>query len=135
MNKILSLVEQCQICYLSSVNEDGYPITRAMLKPVKYEDGVFYLHTNTSSKKVKQFLNNEKSCLYFCDQNSFKGVSFIGNVEVISDKRKAEFWKEDYKMHYSKGKGDFTVLKFIVLKGEMYSQLNVDIFDLEDLKN
>lgn len=47
-----------QICY---VDNEGYPITKAMLKPREREGiKVFWFSTNTSSNKVKFFRDNPR---------------------------------------------------------------------------
>lgn len=63
-----NLVDKQKVCYISSVDADGFPNTKAMLRPRK-RNGIkeIYLSTNTSSLKVQSFRNNPKACLYFCD--------------------------------------------------------------------
>lgn len=122
------IINARNICFLSSINEEGFPVTRAMLKPIKMEDGFFYLHTNTSSKKVQQFINNDKACLYFCNEQTFQGITLFGDIEILTDdKVKQEFWKNEYRIYYSKGKGlsDFTILKFHAVDGEYYNNFTV----------
>jgi general stress protein 26 len=128
-NAIETLINAKKICFLSSVNHEGFPVTRAMLKPIEMENGIFYLHTNTSSNKVQEFLNNSKACIYFCDDQSFQGVTLLGNMEVMSNNvDKQKFWKDEYSVYYSKGEGlsDFTVLKFSLLSGKYYHDFEVE---------
>ena len=70
-----------QICYIDA---EGYPITKAMLKP-REREGIktFWFSTNTSSNKVKCFLCNPKSSIYFIDRRFFRGVSLAGYIEVL----------------------------------------------------
>lgn len=75
-----------QICY---VDNEGYPITKAMLKPREREGiSVFWFSTNTSSNKVKFFRENPKASIYFVDKRFFRGVSLIGTVEVLETAEK-----------------------------------------------
>ena len=125
------LIETQPFCFLGSITENGYPMIRAMLKPIKIEDNQLYLHTNTSSNKVHQLLENPKACLYFYDGKTFTGVSLIGEMEVLSEEQdKREFWQESYDIYYEKGGGlpDFTVLKLTIIEGEFYQNFNVLTF-------
>lgn len=55
-----------QICYVAN---EGYPITKSMLKPREREGiKVFWFSTNTSSNKVKFFRQNPKASIYFVDK-------------------------------------------------------------------
>lgn len=113
--EITKLIESSDLCFLGSVTEAGYPMIRAMLKPIKVEENRFYLHTNTSSRKVQQFLDNAKACLYFYNPLTFTGVTLMGEMEVVSkEAEKQAFWRDEYQIYYEKGGGlpDFTVLKF-----------------------
>jgi len=75
---LAKFVDHATTCLVGSVDEEGFPQTRAMLA-VRHRDGIreFYLTTNTSSAKVKQFQVNEKASLYFYDPVRFVGVLFI----------------------------------------------------------
>ena len=48
---LIQFISEQKTAFLGSVNEQGYPIIRAMLAPRKIEDNVIYFSTNTSSKK------------------------------------------------------------------------------------
>lgn len=52
---IEAILDKQRVVFLSSVDENGFPNTKAMLSPRK-RDGikVFYFHTNTSSMRVGQ---------------------------------------------------------------------------------
>ena len=70
-----NLIDKQSICYVSSVDEEGFPNTKAMFAPRKREAiHTFYLTTNTSSMRVNQYLVNPKACLYFCDRRFYRGV-------------------------------------------------------------
>ncbi len=109
---------------ISSVDDEGYPNTKAMLEPRKREGlKTFYFSTNTSSKKVSQYKKNSKACLYFYDLSTFRGIMLKGNIEVLEDqKTKEDIWREGDLMYYSKGKTDpdYCVLKFTGKEGRIY---------------
>ena len=56
-NKIFQFIAKQKTAFIASVNEQGYPVIRAMLAPRKIEGNEIYFSTNTSSNKVKQYLS------------------------------------------------------------------------------
>ena len=75
---IENFIDKATTCLISSVDEEGFPQTRAMLG-IRYREGIkeFYFTTNTSSQKVQQFRANEKASVYFYDPVNFVGMLFI----------------------------------------------------------
>lgn len=129
---IANLIDKQGICYISSIDDEGYPNTKAMLKP-RLREGIknIYLTTNTSSQKVKSFRNNSKACLYFCDKRFFRGLMIKGTVEILEDKEtKDKIWRIGDEMYYSKGKEDpdYCVIKFSSISARFYNRFkSVDI--------
>ena len=78
------MIDKSSTSFVSYVDEDGYPITKAMLKPRK-RNGIkeIWFSTNTSSDKVRYFRKNNKASVYFFDKRYFRGVSLIGTIEVL----------------------------------------------------
>lgn len=118
-----------QICYL---DDESYPITKAMLKP-REREGIkeFWFSTNTSSNKVKFFRENPKASIYFVDKRFFRGVSLIGTVEVLETaEAKERIWKTGDIMYYHGGvtDPDYCVLKFTAIKGRYYSNFKSENF-------
>lgn len=118
-----------QICYL---DDESYPITKAMLKP-REREGIkeFWFTTNTSSNKVKCFRNNPKASIYFVDKRFFRGVSLVGTVEVLETaEAKERIWQTGDTMYYPGGvtDPDYCVLKFTAVKGRYYSNFKSENF-------
>ena len=67
--EICSLVENVKNVYVSSVDENGYPNTKAMFSMQRDGMGVHYFSSNLSSKRAAQFKQNPKACIYYCDKN------------------------------------------------------------------
>jgi len=67
------IIDSQGIAYLGSVDGEGFPNIKAMLKPRK-RNGIkeFWFTTNTSSKRVAQYRKNPKACIYFCDKRFFE---------------------------------------------------------------
>lgn len=133
-NKASQVVTNQKIAFISSIDEDGFPNTKAMLAPRKIEElKTFYFTTNTSSRRVSQFRKNPKACIYFCDANLFKGVMFIGSIEVLEDNESKEMiWREGDDFYYSKGvtDPDYCVLRFTAIKGRYYYNLETQDFEV-----
>ena len=85
--QIIKFISKQKTAFIASVNEQGYPIIRAMLAPRKIDGNEIYFSTNTSSNKIKHFLANEKACIYFYNRGRFKyqGVTIIGEMQVCTD--------------------------------------------------
>lgn len=123
-NQIIDLIDRQDICFLSYVDENGFPSTRAMLNPRKRKGlKEFYLTTNTSSRKVQEFLRNPKAGLYFCDKKYYQGVAFTGTVEVLQDQSiKDEIWRDmDIIFYENNTDPDYCVLKFTADGARYYS--------------
>lgn len=130
-----NLVEKSTQAFIAYVDGEGYPITKAMLKP-RDRNGIkeFWFTTNTSSNKVKFFRENPKASIYFVDKRFFRGVSLIGTVEVLEDgESKRRIWQEGDTMYYPLGVDDpdYCVLKFTAIKGRYYSNFHSEDFIIE----
>ena len=129
-----NMIDKTRVSIISSVDEAGFPNTKAMLPPRKRE-GIKHLFftTNTSSMRVKQYTDNPKACVYFYDKRYFKGVMLKGTMEVLHDKTsKKMIWKDGDEMYYSKGvtDPDYCVLKFTAQNGRYYSNFKSNNFEV-----
>ncbi|MDD3340770.1 MAG: pyridoxamine 5'-phosphate oxidase family protein [Bacilli bacterium] len=130
-----NIIDKQKLCYVSSVDKDGFPNTKAMLQPRK-RNGIkeIYFSTNTSSLKVESFRNNPKACLYFCDSRFFRGLMLKGTMEVIEDQPiKDMLWKTGDTLYYKKGKTDpdYCVLKFTAISFRYYSNFKSEELNIE----
>ena len=132
---VTKLIDKAATAFISSIDEQGFPTIKAMLAPRKREElKTFYFTTNTSSQRVKQYLNNNKACIYFCDEQSFQGVMFQGTIEVLQDlESKKIIWREGDTMYYSQGvtDPDYCVLKFTAQNGRYYSDFTSKDFSVK----
>lgn len=128
------LIDNVTVSFISSIDDSGFPNTKAMLPPRK-RDGIrhFYFTTNTSSMRVAQYSQNSKASIYFYDGRSFKGVMFRGTMEVLHDPVSKEMiWRTGDEMYYPKGvtDPDYCVLKFSAVSGRFYSNFKSGNFDV-----
>ena len=131
-----NLIDKQSTAFISSVDQEGFPNTKAMLAP-RLREGLhtFYLTTNTSSMRVAQYRENPKACLYFCDRRYFRGVMLIGTVEVLEDDAsKALIWQEGDTMYYPGGvtDPDYCVLRFTALSGRFYTNFHSESFEIPE---
>jgi general stress protein 26 len=130
-----NMIDKESVSIISSVDEDGFPNLKAMLPPRKRE-GIkhIFFTTNTSSMRVRQYLNNPKACIYFFDKRFFKGVMLKGTMEVLQDNVSKEMiWREGDEMYYPKGvtDSDYCVLRFTAHNGRYYSNFKSVNFEVE----
>jgi general stress protein 26 len=129
------IIDKASVSIISSVDENGFPNTKAMLPPRKRE-GIKHLFftTNTSSMRVKQYFKNPKACVYFFDKRFFRGAMLRGTMEVLQDSASKEMiLKDGDEMYYSKGvtDPDYCVLKFIANDGRYYGNFKSENFEIE----
>lgn len=129
------LIDKSNTAFISYVDKEGFPVTKAMLKPRERQGiKVFWFSTNTSSNKVKFFRENPKASIYFVDRRFFRGVSLIGIVEVLeTSEAKERIWKKGDTLYYKGGvtDPDYCVLKFTSIKGRYYSNFHSEDFEIE----
>lgn len=129
-----NIADKSKLAFISYVDNEGYPITKAMLQPREREGiKVFWFSTNTSSNKVKFFRENPKASIYFVDKRFFRGVSLIGTVEVLeTGEAKERIWRNGDTMYYPGGvtDPDYCVLKFTAVRGRYYSNFKSENFEI-----
>ncbi len=132
---IAKMADKLPIAYISSVDQEGFPWTKAMLKPRKREGiKTFYFTTNTFSIRVAQYKANPKASIYFCDAKGFKGMMLRGTMEVLTDAASKEMiWHNGDEQYYPGGVTDpnYCVLKFTATDGRFYSDFYPRSFVIE----
>ena len=133
---ISQLRKESGIAYVACVDEEKYPEVRAML--VLEHDGLKtqLFSTNTSSPKVGCFQMNPHASVYYCDEDHFKGVLFVGRMQVCTDQKTKELlWRDGFETYYPKGvtDPDYCVLKFTAKRGKFYHGLHSENFSIEEL--
>jgi general stress protein 26 len=133
---IAALRQESGSAYVASINGEGYPVMRAMLV---LEHDCFetqYFSTNTSSGKVACFQENPKASVYYCEPQAYKGVLFVGDMQVCTDQATKDFlWREGFERYYPKGvtDPDYCVLKFTAKWGSYYHGLQNTRFTIDEL--
>ena len=129
-----NLIDKQSVSFISSMDTEGFPNTKAMLPPRKREGiKTFFFSTNTSSMRVAQYKANQKACIYFCDRRFFRGVMLRGTMEVLEDSASKEMiWQMGDTLYYPRGvtDPDYCVLKFTAEDGRFYSSFKSESFDV-----
>lgn len=131
---IFEFIAKQKTSIISSVGEDGFPATRALIQPVLIEENVIYFATYTSSRKVRHYRANPKACVCFYEKGrNFQGAEIKGNMEVLTDRvTKERFWKPFFNRFYRKGvtDPDYCILKFTGFEAEWFSNQRTQTIDL-----
>ncbi|NLD94589.1 MAG: pyridoxamine 5'-phosphate oxidase family protein [Fibrobacter sp.] len=131
---IIPLIDNAKSSIISSVDQDGFPNSKAML-PARKRIGVqkLYFTTNTSSMRVEQYKANPKSCVYFFNNSKFQGVMLKGCITVLEDVASKEMvWRSGDEMYYPKGvtDPDYCVLMCTTTEGRYYSNFSSHTFTI-----
>lgn len=137
LDTIKHIIEKNQsTVYISYIDDDGFPVTKALSAPRKMVSlKAIYFSTNTASNKVSAYLKNPKGSIYFVDKRFYRGVSLMGEVEIIYDLDiKRALWREGDEKFYKLGveDSDYCVLKFTLTHGRYFASGNKD-FTISDL--
>ncbi len=113
-----NLMAEMPVCYLTSIDADGYPHTTAMLNLCcakqypslleLHEDPeapfLLYMSTGTQSNKTARMQANPKVSVYFCDPERIVGLMLGGEIEIITDRAlKSRIWQEGWTIYYPNG--------------------------------
>ena len=131
--EIFDFVDAQKRAFIGSGDEDGFANMKAMLAPRERDGVTFYFTTNTSSLRVKQYLNNPKASIYFYHRGRFRytGVMLKGTMQVLTDQEtKDRIWRTGDSMFYKKGvtDPDYCVLQFTANSGRYYQDLKTESF-------
>ena len=135
--KAEKLYKKVDTFILSSINSDGYPMTKAVV-PGKFRESLneLYFSTNTSSKFANALSKNPKASVYFYSKKLFiwKGCYIKGDMEIVTDiKVKEKHWIEKFKDAYPEKSftdPDYCLIKFTPISGRFYANFTVEDFKI-----
>ena len=117
----LELMETAEAGFLTTIDEEGFPVTRAMFNLRRkaqfpaliavfeghQDDFLIYFTTNTSSRKLNHIKTNPKVSVYFCRPREWRGLNLIGSIEIGNDRAlKQSLWQDGWEMYYPEGVDD-----------------------------
>ena len=135
--KLTAFINKQKVAFICSVDGEGYPNVKAVLKPRKTEGfRTFWFSTNTSSMRVKQYLENPRASIYFYHKGlvRYTGVMLKGRMEVLTDEEtKRAIWRRGDTVFYKGGvtDPDYCVLKFTAESGRYYRDLKTEDFTVD----
>ncbi len=144
----LKLMETADVTYLSTVDSNGFPQTRAMVNlrnkeqfsdlvdvfKGHEEDFMIYMTTDNASKKFKQIGENSKVSVYFCNSKQIQGLLLTGEVEVVADNTiKRQLWQEGWKVHYPGGVDgpEYNILRLLPKSAEYWAVPMPEVVEFE----
>lgn len=137
LKEIEGFIRKQGVGFVCSVDSDGYPNVKAMLKPRK-RNGLkeFWFSTNTSSMRVRQYREDPKASIYFYHKGliHYEGVMLKGTMEVLTDQAtKDMIWRKGDSVFYKQGvtDPDYCVLKFTAESGRYYRDLKTESFSVD----
>jgi general stress protein 26 len=147
MKRCIDLMNTADAAYLTTIDVNGYPETRAMLNlrnGRKYpglkslfshqNDGLpIYFTTNASSPKVSRIRENPRACSYYSRPDEWRGLMVAGRLEIVGDEQiKNAIWQEAWTMYYPGGveDPDYAVLRLLpaFIQGyHQFEQYHIDV--------
>jgi general stress protein 26 len=149
MKRSIDLMNTAEAAYLTTIDKDGYPETRAMLnlrngrKYPRLKDFFsnhggnlpIYFTTNASSPKVIRIGENPKACTYYSRPDEWRGLMVAGVLEIIQNETiKKAIWQDAWTMYYPGGvrDPDYAVLRLLPAFIQGYHQFEQYHIDLDE---
>lgn len=145
----LELMGTSRAAYLTTVDAEGFPQTRAMFNTRNNEqfpeiahlfrnhskDFMVLFTTNTSSSKVADIRVHPGVSVYYCKPEESRGLMLGGSIEIVDEmKFKKSMWIEGMERYYPKGCNDpdYTVLRLFPRVGRGWNQSHTYRFVIGD---
>lgn len=125
-SQALDLMRRSKTAILGTIDENGFPNMKALLNLNPSETGTVWFSTNTSSLRVGQIRRDNRTCVYFLDQDTFEGLMLIGQAVVLQDPESRKLvWREGFEQYYPGGidDPDYSVIRFTAVSGNYYHGL------------
>ena len=127
-DKAAALLARSETCLLGAVDACGYPVQWAMLRPEEHVDmNNIVFTTNTSSRHVAQYRDNDQASLYCYDPQLFQGLLLQGRMRISRDQTLLNrIWRDGYNLYYQLGPTDpdYCAMLFTSEKGRWYEDLH-----------
>ncbi|MFQ5906048.1 MAG: pyridoxamine 5'-phosphate oxidase family protein [bacterium] len=133
LKQALALVNRSRIAILGTIDAEGFPNIRGLMKAENEGLKRIWFSTNTSSRKIPQLKANSKTCVYFVDFEEWMGLMLIGTIEILQDpESRRRIWREGDEKYYPLGVDDpdYSVLRFTAKWGRYYHASAYATFEL-----
>jgi general stress protein 26 len=121
----LKLFQSQPYVFLSTIDETGFPQTRAManLRLTGFVEGNPFsadsldtaFGTSAWRTKIEQLKKNPKASVYILDAKTYQAAILLGTIEIVSDPEiKKTYWSKTFTQIYPKGptSPEYAVLRF-----------------------
>lgn len=104
INAITEIINKCDVCYMGMIDQDGEPYVLPF--NFGFDEGIIYLHSAKTGKKIDILRNNNRVCVAFSTDHvlryqneevacswsmKYRSVLAYGTIEFIDDpERKVE---------------------------------------------
>jgi len=141
MDKIiraLNLAKNTKNVFMGSINnENDMPNIKAMVVVKRVGLKTYYFISNHSATRTKQFMHNNKACIFFNKGLMCKGLLLEGTMEILKDdENKKLFWENNMNKIFKNGginDPEYCILKFTAESGRYYYKNGTETIEL--LKN
>ncbi len=133
LQKAEKVIKKAKHAFVTYCDEEGFPIVKAVFIAERHGLTEFWFSTNTSSDKVRCYLQNNKASVYFYDRIFYRGVCLTGAMEVLqSPEAKQRLWHRGDTRYYPQGvtDPDYIVLRFTPTRGRYYASYHNENFSL-----
>lgn len=120
---IKKLIAESRDAMVSSIDETGYPVTKAMFIAKAEGLHTFWFSTNVSAARTAQWQKEPKASIYLFNPAEIRAVLFIGTMKIhTAQSIKDAFWKEGDEQYYPLGvtDPDYCIAEFTAEKGKYY---------------
>lgn len=122
-NKLKEVISSVQCANLGFIDSTGSPSIRSVFCTCHKGLKAHLISTNTSSLHIQELAKNNNACLYFADNEHFRGLCLFGKAIIHHEPEYKEFlWHEGDEQYYPEGvtDEDYCVIEFIAERGRYY---------------
>jgi len=133
LTESMALMDRSTVAMVGSVDAEVFPNIKAMMNMEHEGLETVWFSTNTSSKRVAQWQQNPKACVYYVDPENFKGLMLVGRIEILQDDEiRQRFWQPGCERYYPLGvtDPDYSIARFTAEWGNFYHALENLTFEV-----
>ena len=104
---MIDFVKSYPFSNLITIGSNGFPKGRMMAHLPLGNDMAFWFATSIKSNKIKEITGNKSSSVFVYRPTDHSSVKAYGKAAIVKDaKTKKKYWKDEWKMFWSKGPAD-----------------------------
>ncbi|TAJ80097.1 MAG: hypothetical protein EPO42_04945 [Gallionellaceae bacterium] len=122
LDTIRAMMKKVKYGFLISHGVDGWCSTRLVQPIVDFDNGVIWIGTNPTLRKVREIRANPKVTLAFDDAKENANLVLYGEARVEADiSSRRRYWKEEWRLFFPGGPtgNDYVLLRMEPIKIEL----------------